>query len=140
MNQQPPHLVPVTLVAGEIGADANALAAKLGDSVVLDGIGLRCLTVDLARAVIADHRGAVQAQRDQRRAAEAASRRQPHPLRERVRAIAEAQERFGGADLPALAVMTAGDVESRLESSSRHLDELLSGDPHYHPLRGKEAQ
>lgn len=139
MNPQPnPQLVPLTLVAAEIGGDANALAAKIGDAIVLDGIGLRCLTADRARTVIADHRAAVQAQRDQRRAEVAEARRRPDPLRERVRAIARAQERFGGADLPALAVMTAGDIEGRLEVSSKHLDELLTGDPHYHSLSARE--
>ncbi|MBB2990264.1 hypothetical protein FHR72_001732 [Mycolicibacterium iranicum] len=140
MNPQPPQLVPLMLVAHEIGGDANALAAKLGDTVVLDGIGIRCLTADLAREVIADHRAAVAAERDRRRAEAAEARRRPDPLRERVRALAAQQERFGGADLPALAVMTAGDIEGRLEVSSKHLDELLTGDPHYHSLSGKGAQ
>lgn len=58
-----------------------------------------------------------------------------HPDRERVRALKRAQKRFDDSDLPALARMSAADIEAKAELSARHLDELMSGECHYHSLR-----
>lgn len=144
MNHRPTNtpapLTPLTLIALEIGGDADALAVKFADAVTFDDAAMRCVPTDTAHQFVTDHRAAVQAQRERRAAQEAELRRRPNPLRERVRALQRAQERFEGSDLPALAVMTAGDLETRLESSGRHMDELLTGESHYHSLTGKEAQ
>ena len=140
MNTPTPRLVPVSTVAAEVGVDTDTLAARLAADVIIDADRVRCLPSDLTQRLIDDHRAAVQARRERRAAQEAELRRRPNPLLERVRALQRAQERFEGSDLPALAVMTAGDLETRLESSGRHMDELLTGESHYHSLTGKEPQ
>lgn len=124
-----PPLTPLTLVALEIGGDAGALAVKFADSVTLDEAGLRCVPTDTAHQFIANHRAAVQAQRDRQAAKREAAKRRPFPLRERVRALHRQQERFDGADLPALAVMTADDIEGRQAASAERMNEMLGGEP-----------
>ena len=132
MNTVP--ITPLTLIAAEIGGDANALAVKFGNAVTLDAAGLRCVPTDAAREFITDHRAAVAAEGDRLRAERDAARQRPHPTRERIRAIGRQQEQFDGADVPALGVLLAGDIEARLASSASRMDELMTGDSHYHSL------
>jgi hypothetical protein len=138
MNPQHPQLEPLVTVAAEIGADADVLAGRLAGAVELNAAGIRCIPTDTARQVIADHRAAVQAMRDRQLARRAEAARRPHPIRERVRALQRQQERFAGADVPALAVLMASDLEDRQAASSRRLDELLTGDSHYHRINEKD--
>jgi hypothetical protein len=133
----PNTLIPLATVAAEIGSDADVLAARLGDAVTPDDIGIRCIPADIARDQIARHRAAVQADRDQQRAQRDAAKRRPFALRQRIRAIGRQQERFAGAALPATAVMMADDIEDRLEASGHRMDELMSGDSVYHPIGEK---
>ena len=58
-------------------------------------------------------------------------------MRERVKALQRQQEQFDGADIPALAVMTAGDIEASMDASSARMDELMAGDVYYHSLTEK---
>jgi hypothetical protein len=58
------NLVPLTLVALEIGGDASVLAVKLGDAVELDTAGFRCVPTDTARQIITEHRQAVAAEHE----------------------------------------------------------------------------
>ena len=47
-------VVALTLVAAEVGATADELAAKFADAVIYDGVGIRCIPTDSARAFIAE--------------------------------------------------------------------------------------
>jgi hypothetical protein len=139
MNDRPSGttaLTPLTLIALEIGADADALAVKFADSVTLDDAGMRCVPTDTARHYITDHRAAVAAERERKAAQREAARQQPHPVRERVRALQAAQARWEHVtDVPALAVMTAGDVEASMDASSARMDEMLAGGMVVHRVR-----
>lgn len=104
---------------------------------MLDEIGIRCIPAAAARDLIATHRAAVQIARDRQRTEREAARQRPHPIRQRLESLHAAQERFEGADLPALAVMMANDVEASMNASSARMDELLTGDSYYHPINEK---
>jgi hypothetical protein len=143
MNQRPTNtpapLTPLTLIALEVGGDADALAVKFADAVTLDDAAMRCVPTDTARQYIANHRAAVQAERDRKHAQRLAARQQPHPVRERVRALQAAQARWeGSTDVPALAVMTASDVEASMDASSARMDEMLAGEMVVHRVRQRD--
>ena len=121
-------LIPVAIVAGEVGADTDELAARLGNAVTLDAIGVRCIPADTAVDLITDHRAALQAERDRKAAQREAARQRPHPVRERIRALQRQQEEWqGDRDTPALARALAGDPESRFNKSDAALAEMMSG-------------
>jgi hypothetical protein len=124
-------VVPLTLVAAEVGMTADELASRFGDAVTEDDAGLRGVTTETA--VHRARRAAQRAERERRAAERVEARRRPNPIRERVRAIAAAQEKFvGGHDMPALA-RVLGDSHD-----DRPLDEMLQppGAPlTYHPIR-----
>ena len=124
----PNNLVPLTLVALEIGCAADALATRLGDAVELDAAFIRCIPVTTARDLIAARRAAVQAERDRWRAEREAARQRPHPTRQRVKALAAAQEKWDGDDAPAIVRMLADDPDTKFARSSRNLDEMMSGE------------
>jgi hypothetical protein len=84
-----PSLVPLAeLVIEGLAPNVQQLAQALGDKVVSDDIGRRCVTRDTARDLFAEK--AAEAERAaQRRKAALAKRAEPNPVRERVRAIRE---------------------------------------------------
>ena len=132
-------LIPVAIVAGEVGADTDELAARLGNAVTLDAIGVRCIPADTAVDLITDHRAALQAERDRKAAQREAARQRPHPVRERIRALQRQQEEWqGDPDTPALARALAGDPESRFNKSDAALAEMMSGQVVQHRFRRGE--
>lgn len=84
--------MPLGLLVAEGLADSvGALADKIGDGVFLNGAGLRCCTQETARCMVAA-RDAAEAERRARVQQEAAERRaKGNPLRDRVRALQQAQ-------------------------------------------------
>jgi hypothetical protein len=107
-------LTPIALVAVELGTTADELAITLGDAVEFDAIGVRCVSADTARRLIADHRAAIEAERDRKAAQREAARQRPDPVRERVKALRRSQARWQHiADVPALGRMAAADIRSR---------------------------
>jgi len=52
----PVELVPIGLIAAEIGLPLDELARRLADDVTFDDIGLSAVAVDVARTVIVEHR------------------------------------------------------------------------------------
>jgi uncharacterized protein YhaN len=138
-DHRPTALTPLTLIAAETGGDADTLAVKFADAVTLDGAGLRCVPTDTARQYITDHRAALQAEQNRKAAQREAARQQPHPVRERIRALQRQQEEWeGSTDVPALAVMTASDVEASMNASSARMDEMLAGEMVVHRIRQRD--
>ena len=99
MNGSSQTLIPIGLLMAE-GFDTVTATRRFADQLVINDAGLRCLPASTVRSLID--------KRDQRRAAErerlAAEReaawRRPHPVQERVRAIAAAQKHAGGPNGP----------------------------------------
>jgi hypothetical protein len=52
----PSDLVPISLIAPELGEQLETLAERLAPNVVTDDIGLRCVAADVARRLISEHR------------------------------------------------------------------------------------
>ena len=125
----PNNRVSLAVVAVELATTADELAARLGDAVELDAALVRCIPAGAARDLIATHRAAVQAARDRQRAELEAARQRPHPIHQRVRAIAAAQEKWEGTDVPAIVRLLADDPDSKFNRSSARLDEMWSGKP-----------
>lgn len=61
----PENLLPVAMLAVELGVPTDELARQLGDDeIILDDIGMRCVIRATAHAVIAKHAAREAAQRD----------------------------------------------------------------------------
>ena len=60
MDYQPNSnsLVPLVVLALEIGTTADELASRFGDAVTLDAAGIRCVSTERAGIYVAAHRGA----------------------------------------------------------------------------------
>ena len=110
------ELVPLSLVAPEIGVDVDKLAAKLGAEVVLDSIGLRCCSASAAADVIAEHRTTRDAWAETQRR-EAERFRQAGAARPKVIArpgpTAEQLEQMGLGDSPVAALLAVARDEAR---------------------------
>ena len=65
-THDPIELVPVALIAVEVGERPDVIAHRFGDVLVLDDIGMRAVPVDAARRFFAER--ADQAAEIQRRA------------------------------------------------------------------------
>jgi hypothetical protein len=126
----------------EVGTTVDVLAARLGGAVTNDeSTGIRVMTAAVARKTIDDHRDAVRAQREA--TAQRAASRQPHPTRERLRALRAAQEAAGlrvngpiqpGAALEAMKY-TDGSRERQLDDAAEQHAEMVSGGLRYRPIR-----
>jgi len=84
MNTDDPsvELVPIGLIAAEIGEPLDELARRLGVAVTYDDVGLRCVAVATARTVISEHRehqlvAAATSARNQKVTEELAERHRP---------------------------------------------------------------
>src|SRR4051794_38379319 len=55
-NDNPAEMVPLALIAAELDEPLEDLARRLGDDVMLDDVGLRTVTVDVARELIVEYR------------------------------------------------------------------------------------
>jgi hypothetical protein len=139
MNTPTPPLVPVSIVASEVGVDSDTLAARHAADVITDVIGVRCLPTDLAQRLVADHRAAVQAQRARWAAQEAERRLKPDramQLRQRLRARSAAEVN----GVPALAAMLAGEKECRLDAVAADRREMYDGRLTYHRLSDEDER
>jgi hypothetical protein len=86
----------------------------------------RAVTAETAPEYLGDHRAAIAAKIAAHRANEARKRATPHPIRERVRALAAAQAEWqGDPNVPALVRLLADDPESKINQSSARLDEMI---------------
>lgn len=114
-NEEMTNLVPLVTIAAELGTTADRLASRFGDGAVIeDDCGIRCITRERARELIAAHRAAVQAAREKAAARRAELAAQPNPLRDRVRALQAAQAHFAdGHDVPAVYRMLGAEHEQR---------------------------
>jgi hypothetical protein len=136
MNHRPTALTPLTLIAAETGGDADALAVKFADAIRLDDAAMRCVPTDTARQYIIDVRNARSAEQTRKIAKRREAARQPHPTRERIRALQAAQARWEHVtDIDALAVMRASDIESSMDASSARMDEMLAGEMVVHRVQ-----
>ncbi len=131
--------IPVVTVAAELGVSPDQLVARLGDAVLTDAIGLRCVERPTAAALIDEHRAA-QAEarrRDDQCRARAAERRadmaqRSQALHDQVQAIQEHQRQLRESgviddETPALVAMAVGDRNPRLEAAGRRMDAWLQG-------------
>jgi hypothetical protein len=145
MNDKGNDIVPLALIALELGIALDALVSRLGSAIVVDGIGIRCLPTDGARHVVAEHHAAVRAARDQADAELKAANGKPNPTRERIRALRAAQrhmetpvgEMLPGEALEVLKQMD-GTRDEQLHASATRFDELVTGRLTYHRIDEKD--
>lgn len=138
MNSNP---IPLTLVAAEIGMTADHLGERLGTAVITNDIGLRCISSDVARDVIAGHRAALQAQRDKAAAERDRARHRPNPVRDYIRQLRATQKSMdtpSGPMAPGEALellkLADGTREAKLHASAERFDELTTGRMTYHKI------
>lgn len=126
--------IPLSLLVLEGVADSvDALAARLDGAVVLDDVGIRCVSRQSARWLIAEK---VEAEASQR----AHRRRQQGELTRRCAeshaAIPTGIPAPRGVDgVTGLAVLTAADKSARRDAAGQRRDELASGGIVYHPIQ-----
>lgn len=126
--------VALVTIAAELGVDADRLAAELGEHVSRDWIGLRAIPVDVAKRYIADTHAAANARQDARDAQRALARARHRESITATRARLAARGRRDAAmlsndgSLPALAVMMASDVESKLDARGQREARLRRGE------------
>ena len=104
-----PELVPIVLIAAEVGETTGAVAHRFREVLVLDDIGMRAVTVDVARRFFAER--AEWATENQRQQAERMRRlKEQEAKRPKVRGITAP----AGAPLgSALGVMMSADGDDR---------------------------
>jgi hypothetical protein len=128
--------VPLAYLALELGEHIDVLAARLDGEVVRDDVGMRCVTRETARLVLAEAR-------------EEEAKREAHWQRERARTLALALEQQaaipqgvappeGLEHLDAVALMGARAAAARLDDAGRRHDEYASGEVVFHPIRNEE--
>ncbi|NTY58673.1 hypothetical protein [Mycolicibacterium sphagni] len=89
------RLVPLgALVAEGLGTSVDQLADRIGDSVFLDDVGLRCVTRETARSLFAERAAAV-AEARAREAARRAEAAANDPVKQ-IRARVQAKQRQQG--------------------------------------------
>ena len=130
-SPQTDQFVPLQLLAGEWGLKPEALVRDIGtDRIIIDDLGVRFIRRDDARELRErrQRQAARQAEADEAWRAELVE--QSRALHERVQAIQQrdAALRATGLDpdIPALAIMTAGDHEARMDRAGQHFDEALA--------------
>jgi hypothetical protein len=110
------------------------LRRELAEHVLLDDIGRAHIPRRVARELFAERaqKHAEAAAREAEAARAAAARPNPtDEIRRLVAAIDARHERLRATgqldpDMPAFAVMAAGDHQARMEAKSRHLDEMMA--------------
>lgn len=116
--------------ADTLEARQSNLRRELAEHVRLDDVGIAHIPRQIAREMFTQ-RNQEKAEAQARQAARAAERAaEGNPLHERLKAIHARQERLRTAgliddNLPALALMTAGEHQARMEAKGRHLDEMM---------------
>ena len=124
----------MTHVALEVDASAEQLAADYVDFVVLDYLERRCLPRQIAKEIVAGHNERQRVHREdraQRRQRSAAAARAEHEaMRARLAARAQRDAAMLAADpsMPALACMTARDIEAQMTRTGGRNDEMRRGD------------
>lgn len=89
----PGNLLPLGTLAAELGCTVDKLATRLDGEIVLDDVGMRCVTRATAGALIADRNAKAAAARE--RAARARAEAKPNQTQERVKALQRAHDRLG---------------------------------------------
>jgi hypothetical protein len=119
-------LVPLVLLALELGEDMDHLGWRLRDDGLVDAVGFRCVGVEVARREIAAKRYAderARLSRERSAAAVFASGQQADRERAAVLAAIDArQRRFGGDD--ALATVYTAALDDRAAEQEPVLAEL----------------
>ena len=135
------RLVPLVLLAAELGAHAEDLVVQLGDAVLVDHVGLRSVPVDVAKEVLAAHRAAVEAERQRDREYRAQMAQRPDPgayVAALRRSQAATAPQFDG-ELPAGAALASmhavdGHRDAQLDAAAERFDEMTTGRLNYHHI------
>jgi hypothetical protein len=134
MNHTPPpaQTIPLALLADAWNTATDALAAELGDKILVDDLQVRHVRCDDAHELLAQRKAREQAQRQEQAARAAVIDAQSLPLIQRVAAIRAQQHRMRqdgqiDADASAFVAMAAGENEARLSPASRRMDGWLAG-------------
>jgi len=135
-----PELIPLVLLASEIGCGVKELSRRCNGAVVRDDTGFRCVPAELAHEVISEQIDKLETERERRRAERGQPKR--HGTRERVRAIAAQQQRVDGDSLPESAYRTVVNDEATeaLERAGRRRDEMTSGTMVYRPFSALKGE
>lgn len=130
----PSNLIPLAELAAE-GFNSEHLIHRLGDDVILDDIGRRCITRAAARTLFAERSEAQalhQARETARREDRAAHDTVP-AMRARLRAI-QARDTLGDP----LADVKQSDFEESWERAAQTRDEIANGGMVYHSISERE--
>jgi hypothetical protein len=111
------------------------LQRMLADELVLDDVGIPHVSRNVARQLVTERDGRQAAECERRQREQAEARARPNRLRERVKALQEAQKQFDCTDMPALARAIAADPDSAFNRSDRALSEMMSGGLTFHRIR-----
>jgi hypothetical protein len=128
--------VPLAYLALELGITVEELTARLDGEVVRDDVGMRAVTRETARRLIAEkaeeeERMEAWRRRDQAKLTAAVAATQAGILP--GVAAPEGLESLAGPQLFALAAK-----QERLDAAGERFDELVSGTAHYHPINQQE--
>jgi hypothetical protein len=132
------HLLLEGLGDSLYGPSIEALQAQItaqGHPVIVDYVGRRCVSRDVARILLAEHHQALQAQRQAAEEHRLELARHGNPYRQRVEAL---MARPSPEGVSALGVVMADATASRRAKSGEHMDEMLrssKGNITYHPIR-----
>ncbi len=137
------ELVPLALLAAELGEPLDELAGRLADDVTFDDIGLSAVAVDVARNVIAEHRerllvAAATTARNQENTEELAEQYRPRLSAPSAVELAEA-----GYATPQEWMAAQMAAEVKAAGGRRHvLEDALDagGDLVYRPIRDGDDQ
>ena len=130
-------LIPISVLALDVGATGAELARRLADEVLVDDVGRLCVDRDTARALIAEHQARVAAsaaaQRDRDQAYRDAIAAQSQPTHARIKALQDHQGALRATgqwdpDMSAFEVMCVGHHASRLDDAGHKFDEMLSAE------------
>ncbi len=136
-------LIPLSVLALDLGTTATALAAKLADRVLVDDLGRPAIDRDIARQLIAEHQTRQTAQAAAERHRNETFRRniaaQLEPLHHRVKVLQQRQAQLRADGVidgatPALAVAAGADKVASLDRKGRQFDAYLRGESSYVPL------
>ncbi|HCB06279.1 MAG TPA: hypothetical protein PLZ93_02265 [Nocardioides sp.] len=127
-----PTPIPLVVLAMELDTNVKLLALKLADHITTDETGLRVVPRDVVAGVIAGRAEQAAAHKAER-VARLASTRAAGPRPAGGRPLPP----NAPDDLPALAVMMAGDdvEEARKDAAAERLNDYMSGTGAYHRIQ-----
>jgi hypothetical protein len=117
-------LVPLGIIAFELGLGTRDLERRCNGAVTRDPYGIRCIPGDLVRELIAERDAKLDARRAEHQRHQDALAAQGNPIRERVRAIQATQRPVEGNDMAAmaLAVVMSDHYTQRLDEAGERWD------------------